>query len=197
MFPLHLYPGVFLRCLDLLSIPLSALAPGMGVAVYAGLVGALLLCVILVLCVAVLAYRRRCRHLHGDITDSSSALTAAFHPGNYKPPRQGEFTHANSHVHTVTLDFSVLHLFFIFTTSLVFAPRHRSCTIHFIFTALFISHTLIFFFFFTIISSRFHNSPFFIAFHFLEFKHLSWYLFPCSCHQILISDINPFHSHHF
>ncbi|KAG7265461.1 hypothetical protein CRUP_026381 [Coryphaenoides rupestris] len=32
------------------------LAPGMGVAVYAGLVGALLLCVILVLCVGVLAY---------------------------------------------------------------------------------------------------------------------------------------------
>uniref|UniRef100_A0A8C6V6H5 Netrin receptor UNC5 n=1 Tax=Neogobius melanostomus TaxID=47308 RepID=A0A8C6V6H5_9GOBI len=64
------------------------LAPGMGVAVYAGLMGALLLCVILVLCVGVLAYRRRCRHLHADITDSSSALTAAFHPGNYKPPRQ-------------------------------------------------------------------------------------------------------------
>uniref|UniRef100_A0A8C4E2F5 Netrin receptor UNC5 n=1 Tax=Dicentrarchus labrax TaxID=13489 RepID=A0A8C4E2F5_DICLA len=63
-------------------------ARSMGVAVYAGLVGALLLCVILVLCVGVLAYRRRCRHLHGDITDSSSALTAAFHPGNYKPPRQ-------------------------------------------------------------------------------------------------------------
>ncbi|XP_031435049.1 netrin receptor UNC5B [Clupea harengus] len=59
-----------------------------GVAVYAGLIGALLLCVLLVLCVGVLAYRRRCRHLHGDITDSSSALTAAFHPGNYKPPRQ-------------------------------------------------------------------------------------------------------------
>ncbi|XP_035256920.1 netrin receptor UNC5B isoform X1 [Anguilla anguilla] len=64
------------------------LDPGAGVAVYAGLVGALLLCVVLVLCVAVLAYRRSCRHLHGDITDSSSALTAAFHPGNYKPPRQ-------------------------------------------------------------------------------------------------------------
>ncbi|KAJ8248198.1 hypothetical protein GJAV_G00239420 [Gymnothorax javanicus] len=64
------------------------LDPGAGVAVYAGLVGALLLCVVLVLCVAVLAYRRSCRHLHGDITDSSSALTAAFHPVNYKPPRQ-------------------------------------------------------------------------------------------------------------
>ncbi|KAJ8418059.1 hypothetical protein AAFF_G00137680 [Aldrovandia affinis] len=64
------------------------LDPGAGVAVYAGLVGALLLCVVLVLCVGVLAYRRSCRHLHGDITDSSSALTAAFHPSNYKPPRQ-------------------------------------------------------------------------------------------------------------
>ncbi|XP_067092854.1 netrin receptor UNC5B isoform X4 [Osmerus mordax] len=64
------------------------LEPGMGVAVYAGLVGALLLCGVLVLCVGILAYRRRCRHLHGDITDSSSALTAAFHPGNYKAPRQ-------------------------------------------------------------------------------------------------------------
>ncbi|XP_054655726.1 netrin receptor UNC5B isoform X3 [Dunckerocampus dactyliophorus] len=63
-------------------------APDVGVAVYAGLVGALLLCGILVLCVGILAYRRRCSHLHGDITDSSSALTAAFHPGNYKPPRQ-------------------------------------------------------------------------------------------------------------
>ncbi len=95
-FHVSLY-DVFTACL---SIPLSALAPGMGVAVYAGLVGALLLCVILVLCVGVLAYRRRCRHLHGDITDSSSALTAAFHPGNYKPPRQGRFTHshANSHI---------------------------------------------------------------------------------------------------
>lgn len=78
-------------------VPVSALAPGSGVAVYAGLVGALLLCVILVLCVGVLAYRRRCRHLHGDITDSSSALTAAFHPGNYKPPRQGVQTLTHTH----------------------------------------------------------------------------------------------------
>uniref|UniRef100_A0A8B9KDR5 Netrin receptor UNC5 n=1 Tax=Astyanax mexicanus TaxID=7994 RepID=A0A8B9KDR5_ASTMX len=67
---------------------LCARSESHGVAVYAGLVGALLLCVILVLCVGILAYRRSCSHLHGDITDSSSALTAAFHPGNYKPPRQ-------------------------------------------------------------------------------------------------------------
>uniref|UniRef100_A0A8B9KEE3 Netrin receptor UNC5 n=1 Tax=Astyanax mexicanus TaxID=7994 RepID=A0A8B9KEE3_ASTMX len=70
------------------SGPTKTLDSGAGVAVYAGLVGALLLCVILVLCVGILAYRRSCSHLHGDITDSSSALTAAFHPGNYKPPRQ-------------------------------------------------------------------------------------------------------------
>ncbi|KAA0718020.1 Netrin receptor UNC5B-b [Triplophysa tibetana] len=64
------------------------LGTGANVAVYAGLVGALLLCIILVLCVGILVYRRSCRHLHGEIIDSSSALTAAFHPGNYKPPRQ-------------------------------------------------------------------------------------------------------------
>lgn len=74
----------------------------MGVAVYTGLVVALLLCVILALCVGGLVYRRRRRHLHGDITDSSSALTTAFHPGNYKPPRQGEFTHTLSHIISVT-----------------------------------------------------------------------------------------------
>lgn len=61
---------------------------GTGVAMYARLVGALLLCVILVLSVGILAYRRSCRHFNRDITDSSSALAAAFHPG--KPPRQGE-----------------------------------------------------------------------------------------------------------
>uniref|UniRef100_A0A8C9VDB4 Netrin receptor UNC5 n=1 Tax=Scleropages formosus TaxID=113540 RepID=A0A8C9VDB4_SCLFO len=65
-----------------------SLEPGAGLAVYAGLVGALLLCGVLLLCVGVLAYRRSCRHLRSDITDSSSALTAAFHPSNYKPPRQ-------------------------------------------------------------------------------------------------------------
>ncbi|KAG1951166.1 netrin receptor UNC5B [Pimephales promelas] len=64
------------------------LGSGAGVMVYAGLVGALLLSMILVLCVGILVYRRSCRHFHGEITDSSSALTAAFHPGNYKPPRQ-------------------------------------------------------------------------------------------------------------
>lgn len=95
----------------------------MGVAVYAGLVGALLLCVILVLCVGVLAYRRRCSHLHGDITDSSSALAAAFHPGNYKPPRQGKLTHTNIHPRCYFLS-----LFFFAP----FAPAHRSMSSRFI-----------------------------------------------------------------
>ena len=83
------YIYIVVENLTQLICPPPALEPGMGVAVYAGLVGALLLCGVLVLCVGILAYQRRCRHLHGDITDSSSALTAAFHPGNYKPPRQG------------------------------------------------------------------------------------------------------------
>ncbi|MEQ2174082.1 hypothetical protein GOODEAATRI_004129 [Goodea atripinnis] len=68
----------------------------MGVAVYTGLVVALLLTVVMALGVGVLAYRRRCRHLHGDIADSSSALTAAFHPGNYKPPRQDNPLHPSA-----------------------------------------------------------------------------------------------------
>ncbi|XP_023183182.1 netrin receptor UNC5B isoform X3 [Xiphophorus maculatus] len=72
------------------------LSPGMGVAVYTGLVVALLLTVVMALGVGVLAYRRRCRHLHGDITDSSSALTAAFHPGNYKAPRQDNPLHPSA-----------------------------------------------------------------------------------------------------
>uniref|UniRef100_A0A7N8YA66 Netrin receptor UNC5 n=1 Tax=Mastacembelus armatus TaxID=205130 RepID=A0A7N8YA66_9TELE len=100
------------------------LAPGMGVAVYAGLVGALLLCVILVLCVGVLAYRRRCRHLHGDITDSSSALTAAFHPGNYKPPRQGEFTDAHAPSRTYIIQCT------LFSRSLSISACSELCCIH-------------------------------------------------------------------
>lgn len=149
-----------------LSIRLSALAPGMGVAVYAGLVGALLLCVILVLCVGVLAYRRRCRHLHGDITDSSSALTAAFHPGNYKPPRQGGFSHTHTHTHIDTQThtyaqshthtsisihshtISLLFIVFIFTAFLIFysCSLKHFLTINFIIKLLFISsHKLILF----------------------------------------------------
>lgn len=29
------------------------------------------------------------------------------------------------------------------------------------------------------------------------FTHSSWYSLSCSCHQILMSNINPFHSYHF
>lgn len=127
-----------------LSVPLSAVAPGMGVAVYAGLVGALLLCVILVLCVGVLAYRRRCRHLHGDITDSSSALTAAFHPGNYKPPRQGEFTHTCMHAYIHTYAHTISSFMFIFTTYssihlLLSPPLKYFFTFYFFITLLFIT----------------------------------------------------------
>lgn len=123
-----------------LSVPLSAVAPGMGVAVYAGLVGALLLCAILVLCVGVLAYRRRCRHLHGDITDSSSALTAAFHPGNYKPPRQGEFTHTYIHTFSHKQLCTQFHLLCSFS-QLFF---YLSISIEVLFNNLFLHHTVIY-----------------------------------------------------
>lgn len=180
-----------------LSVPLSALAPGMGVAVYTVLV-ALPLSVIMALCVGVLAYRRRCRHLHGDITDSSSALTTAFHPGNYKPPRQGEFAHA------CTLAWVGRYLHSIFFCIIPFFPHSYSCVflifietlslLIFIIALLFISsHKLILLYHYLLSVS----SPFFTALHFLHFKHSSWCPFSCSCHQILISNINPFHWRHF
>lgn len=108
------------------SVLLPALTPGTGVAVYAGLVGALLLCVILVLCVGVLAYRRRCRHLHGDITDSSSALAAAFHPSNYKPPRQGRSAVKQSPPHTIC------HCDYFQNFSLIFHRLHGNTVAQFI-----------------------------------------------------------------
>ncbi|XP_066549211.1 netrin receptor UNC5B [Amia ocellicauda] len=57
------------------------------VALYAGLVVALFLSLAILLAVGVVVYRRSCRDLDSDITDSSAALTAGFHPINYKPPR--------------------------------------------------------------------------------------------------------------
>lgn len=181
--------------MTVLSVCLSAVGPGMGVAVYAGLVGALLLCVILVLCVGVLAYRRRCRHLHGDITDSSSALTAAFHPGNYKPPRQGEFlmnnyTHTSSHMH---------HLIHMYTHVLIFTT--------FLFLLISMKHFITFYFFIMLLFKTahklnllvhyLHSLSQFSFFTALYFKHLSCCCFSCSFQQILINNINPFHSCHF
>lgn len=134
----------------------------MGVAVYAGLVGALLLCVILVLCVGVLAYRRRCRHLHGDITDSSSALTAAFHPGNYKPPRQGKFTTTISHTSVSHIIMCLLFLF-VFTEVLL----HNSFCYH---AAIYIIPLISFLQ--VIISLLIVNSLFLTALHFFFFFYI-------------------------
>uniref|UniRef100_W5MQW5 Netrin receptor UNC5 n=1 Tax=Lepisosteus oculatus TaxID=7918 RepID=W5MQW5_LEPOC len=58
------------------------------VALYAGLVVAILLSFVILMVVGVVVYRRHCRDFDTDITDSSAALTAGFHPINYKPPRQ-------------------------------------------------------------------------------------------------------------
>ncbi|MGH0120867.1 UNVERIFIED_CONTAM: hypothetical protein FKN15_024348 [Acipenser sinensis] len=63
------------------------------VALYAGLVVALFIFLVIMMAVGVVVYRRTCRDFDTDITDSSAALTGGFHPINYKPPR-----HDNPHL---------------------------------------------------------------------------------------------------
>lgn len=55
-------------------------------ALYAGLVVSLFV-VVAVFMVGVVVYRRNCRDLDTDITDSSAALTGGFHPVNFKTAR--------------------------------------------------------------------------------------------------------------
>lgn len=156
-------------------VPVSALAPGMGVAVYAGLVGALLLCVILVLCVGVLAYRRRCRHLHGDITDSSSALTAAFHPGNYKPPRQGTLMHTHTQTHSPHRFYLSACVYFHYYSSFHPSSWKQDRTVYFIITFLFISpHEGLLF----ILLSLLPYSTFHSLLHYTFFLHLKAFVMP-------------------
>lgn len=56
-------------------------------ALYAGLVVAIFVVVAVLLVVGVVVYRRNCRDLDTDITDSSAALTSGFHPVNFKTTR--------------------------------------------------------------------------------------------------------------
>ncbi|RXM29776.1 Netrin receptor UNC5B-b [Acipenser ruthenus] len=63
------------------------------VALYAGLVVALFIFLVIMMAVGVVVYRRTCRDFDTDVTDSSAALTGGFHPINYKPPR-----HDNPHL---------------------------------------------------------------------------------------------------
>lgn len=56
-------------------------------ALYAGIVVSILVVVAVLMVVAVVVYRRSCRDLDTDITDSSAALTGGFHPVNFKTAR--------------------------------------------------------------------------------------------------------------
>ncbi|XP_039624632.1 netrin receptor UNC5B isoform X2 [Polypterus senegalus] len=67
------------------------------VALYAGLVVALFVFLVIVMAVGVVIYRRTCRNFETDITDSSAALTGSFHPINFKP------RHDNSHLLNTSL----------------------------------------------------------------------------------------------
>ncbi|NP_001082302.1 netrin receptor UNC5B-a precursor [Xenopus laevis] len=57
------------------------------VALYAGLVVAIFIVIILLMAVGIVVYRRNCREFDTDITDSSAALTGGFHPVNFKTSR--------------------------------------------------------------------------------------------------------------
>uniref|UniRef100_A0A4W3GSA5 Netrin receptor UNC5 n=1 Tax=Callorhinchus milii TaxID=7868 RepID=A0A4W3GSA5_CALMI len=57
------------------------------VALYAGLVVAVFIFVIILLVVGIIVYKRSCRDFDTDITDSSAALTGGFQPVNFKTAR--------------------------------------------------------------------------------------------------------------
>lgn len=70
------------------SPPVPAVLESSGdVALYAGLVVSILVVVAVLMVVGVVVYRRNCRDLDTDITDSSAALTGGFHPVNFKTAR--------------------------------------------------------------------------------------------------------------
>lgn len=60
------------------------------VALYAGLVVAIFVFIVILMAVGVVVYRRSCRDFDTDITDSSAALTGGFHPVNFKTSRHGK-----------------------------------------------------------------------------------------------------------
>ncbi|KAM9067005.1 netrin receptor UNC5B isoform X1 [Sarcophilus harrisii] len=71
-----------------LTEPNSHLMEATGdVALYAGLVVAIFVFIVILMAVGVVVYRRSCRDFDTDITDSSAALTGGFHPVNFKTAR--------------------------------------------------------------------------------------------------------------
>ncbi|NXD14671.1 UN5BB protein, partial [Nothocercus nigrocapillus] len=79
--------GLALLMLPLSFSPLPVLEATGDVALYAGLVVAVFVFVVILMAVGVVVYRRRCRDFDTDITDSSAALTGGFHPVNFKTSR--------------------------------------------------------------------------------------------------------------
>ncbi|XP_068807035.1 netrin receptor UNC5B isoform X3 [Struthio camelus] len=80
--------GLCMQNKRILSEPKSHLLEGTGdVALYAGLVVAIFVFIVILMAVGVVVYRRRCRDFDADITDSSAALTGGFHPVNFKTSR--------------------------------------------------------------------------------------------------------------
>lgn len=70
------------------DLPVPAVLEASGdVALYAGLVVAILVAVVVLSVVGVVVYCRNCRDFDSDITDSSAALTGGFHPINFKTTR--------------------------------------------------------------------------------------------------------------
>lgn len=60
------------------------------VALYAGLVVAIFVFIVILMAIGIVVYRRSCRDFDTDITDSSAALTGGFHPVNFKTSRHGK-----------------------------------------------------------------------------------------------------------
>ncbi|XP_069096669.1 netrin receptor UNC5B isoform X1 [Pleurodeles waltl] len=81
--------GLCMQNKRVLKEPKSNLLDATGdVALYAGLVVAVFIFIILLMVIGIVVYRRNCREFDTDITDSSAALTGGFHPVNFKTSRQ-------------------------------------------------------------------------------------------------------------
>ncbi|XP_053244487.1 netrin receptor UNC5B isoform X1 [Podarcis raffonei] len=80
--------GLCMQNKRFVSEPKSHLLEATGdVALYAGVVVAIFVFIVILMAVGVVVYRRSCRDFDTDITDSSAALTGGFHPVNFKTSR--------------------------------------------------------------------------------------------------------------
>ncbi|XP_072138703.1 netrin receptor UNC5B isoform X1 [Mobula birostris] len=81
--------GLCVQNKKLLNEPINHTADSTAdVALYAGLVVAVFIFVVIMLVLGIIVYKRSCRDFDTDITDSSAALTGGFQPVNFKKARQ-------------------------------------------------------------------------------------------------------------